>query len=218
MTGLPSGKTADMAIDEETLARIREVLNQSDRVAAGRVAVDRAGDEVVLSGAVATPEEATAAALLAEQQAPAVRNEIRVDTNLREDPADPRVAGDTVTRDPDAAAREVTSADTSTPDHRSNQTGSAALDHPPGDQPTDVEAALGENLPWDPPDEPSLAPTRQEQRGMVDRDITEVEPAGAGPVDEADELAPDEEPSAADLSAAELARSARGRDGSEEET
>jgi hypothetical protein len=69
---------------------------------------------------------------------------------------------------------------------------------------TDVDEALAENVPWDPPDAPSTPPTPAEQRGSTDRDGQVPPAADAGPVANPDEITP----SAPDLSQAELERSA----------
>lgn len=176
-----------MTVDDETLARIRSALRDAERVDAGRVEVTRDGGDVVLRGAVATPEEATVAALIAEQDVESVRNDLRVDPGLREatsqgappPPGQPAPAPQRSPEDPSQPADDLT---------------------------TDVSEALGESLAWDPPDAPATAPTASEQRGRVPRDVTAQPAAPEGTVDDADEV----EPSAGDLSAAELERSARG--------
>src|SRR4029450_8276644 len=73
-----------MAGDSEGLGRIRERLRVSTRVGDERIEVATRGDDVVLLGAVATPEEATVAEQLAEEYATSVVNELQIDRGLRE--------------------------------------------------------------------------------------------------------------------------------------
>ncbi len=175
-----------MAIRPEVLDLIQEALDRADGVDARDIDLALDGDAVVLRGAVSTFEEASAAALLAEQHAAAVRNELRIDPNLREDTAGVEDLADSPEPAPTAADAEIRQAD---------------------DLVTDVGDALAENVAWEPPDEPTFVPTQAEERGMVDHDVVAVEPAPAGPLseDEADRV----EPSLPDLSAEELARTAR---------
>lgn len=177
-----------MAIDEETRARINDALERSDRVDAGRIDVADDGDAVVLRGAVATPEEATVAVMIAEAdatEAVTVRNELRVDEGLRE-----------------ATAQDAggVAAGKATPQRSPEQPGQPADDLTPH-----AEEALGESIAWDPPDAPSTAPTQGEERGRLARDTSVPPSAEAGTVDDPDDV----DPSAADLSAAELERTAR---------
>lgn len=171
-----------MTADDETLARIRAALDDEERVDARRVEVHRDDQGVVLRGAVATPEEATAATMVAELDTASVRNELRVDPGLRE--ATSAGAAPPVGAPPPAPQRS--------PEDPSQ---------PADDLTPHVEEALGENLAWDPPEAPVLAPTRAEERGS---------PAGeAGRIEDPAPDDADEAPSAADLSAAELRRTAR---------
>jgi hypothetical protein len=190
-------------IDEGTLEVVRAELASSERVDADRIEVLGAGDVIVLRGAVATDEQATVAALVAERHAQAVRNELRIDGNLRED---------TSAAAPPGAAPDAALQGSSTSDARprgqelSTQVGAGRPTAISSDLTTDVDEALAENVAWDPPDEPRLAPTPTEQRGSSERDGRTVASAAAGDLDSpADEVSP----SAADLSAAQLADSAR---------
>jgi hypothetical protein len=92
------------------------------------------------------------------------------------------------------------------PGIREDTTGPPVTGPPPqtDDVTTDVDEALAENVPWDPPDAPSTPPTPAEQRGSTDRDGQVPPAADAGPVANPDEITP----SAPDLSQAELERSA----------
>lgn len=190
-----------MTSDDDTLARIRALLAGSPRIDAARIEVVRDGAQVVLRGAVSTPEEASVAAMVVEGRAGdvlgstgdsgealTVRNELRVDAGLRE------------------ATSEAEPAEAARPP-------AAAGDTPGGeDVPTDLTAdaheALDKNVPWDPPEAPSFAPTRGEELGRPVRASSMPPPARPGTVDNADE----EDPSASDLSAAELERTARPTD------
>lgn len=169
-----------MTADDETLARIRAALDGETRVDAGRVEVAREGQDVVLRGAVATSEEATVAAMIAERDTRRVRNDLRVDAGLR----------------------EATSAEAAPPIGRPAPAPQRSPEDPsqPADDLTpNVEEALGENLAWDPPEAPTSAPTRAEERGSRAGEMRDPE---AGDPREG-------EPSAGDLSAAELQRAAR---------
>ncbi len=179
-----SGHTDAMVMDEETLARVRAALDESPRVDARRVDVAAGPEQVVLRGAVPTPEEATVAGLLAEEHAVNVRNQLAVDANLREGAAEPAAAEATL-----PATDEVLVGD---------------LDMTAGDQPpvTDMADALDRNEPVDPPDEPMSAPTTDEERGTLDRDTRDAPIAEEGPVPDPEDVAP----SAPDLSAEELRR------------
>lgn len=73
-----------MAIDPDLTDVVRESLEAVDTVDARHIEVVADGDELVLRGGVATHEEASAAAAVATQHAEEVRNELRVDVNLRE--------------------------------------------------------------------------------------------------------------------------------------
>lgn len=137
-------------MDREDLRLLRQVLEDSERVDERRIDLAAEGDRVVLRGAVATPEEASAAQLLLEQQAPGVVNRLRIDSGLREGRSDDRpvervtppdgeiLVGDTdPLAGPDAAARSGVE---------------------------DLGEAFSENEPWSPPDEPVEVPTAEEQR------------------------------------------------------
>jgi hypothetical protein len=186
-------------MDAEVLGQIRERLRVSTRVEDERIEVATRDDDVVLLGAVASPEEATVAGQLAEEYATSVVNELVVDRGLREgleasqdtEPASP--AGDEVL------------------------VGSTDMLAGPEAAPTeDLAEALDENEPWTPPDVPQLAPTVTEQRGGVpagDRlALSEWEEAGGDPDDLLDEedRADREGRSAPDLAPADLERAAEG--------
>lgn len=186
-------------VDEEVLERIRERLRVSTRVGDDRVQVEGRGDAVVLGGAVATPEEATVAAQLAEEYADMVLNELAVDGGLREGMELP-VGGEPAV-----------------PPEGEELVGSTDMFAGPGAGPTeDMAQALDENEPWSPPDVPQDAPTGVEQRHGVP-----LEQPTLGAEDEAlgelrqqvEEQRPEEleQPAAPDLSAAELRQAAEGR-------
>jgi hypothetical protein len=184
-----------MSVDPEAVERAQALLEESDRVDAREITLVVKGDEVILSGAVSTPEEATVAAMLVEQEVGAVVDDLRVETSLREGLSDPVDAERAV-----PAENEVLVGD---PD---------MLAGPESEITGDMTRALEENEPLDPPDSPHLAGTLAEQRGagplvessggLADLDID----AEADAV-EADE---DAQPAAADLSAEELRLGAEG--------
>lgn len=165
-----------MTPDDETIARVRQKLDEADRVDASRIELDRGEDSLRLRGSVSTPEEASVAAMVAEEELAPVRNQLQVDPGLRAAPnqqSEPQ--GPT---EPGGVAADTTVEDS--------------------------EDAVAENLPWDPPDAPQMAPTPTEERGALSRDAAESS------------IAPQEEPSdagewsASDLSSEELRRSAHG--------
>jgi hypothetical protein len=188
-----------MAVDSEVLERIRERLRVSTRVGDERIEVATRDDDVVLLGAVATPEEATVAGQLAEEYADSVVNELVVDRGLREWIEEPQ---DTEPASP--AGDEVL-------------IGSTDMLAGPDAAPTeDLAEALDENEPWTPPDVPQLAPTATEQRGGWAQEnalaLSEWEDEGGDP----DDLLDDEDRaardgiSAPDLAAADLDRATDG--------
>jgi len=188
-----------MAVDADVLEQIRERLRVSTRVGDERIEVATRDDDVVLLGAVATPEEATVAGQLAEEYTTSVVNELQVDRGLREGIEEPQ---DTEPASP--AGDEVL-------------IGSTDMLAGPDAAPTeDLAEALDENEPWTPPDVPQLAPTATEQRGGWAREnalaLSEWEGAGGDP----DDLLDDEDRaardgiSAPDLAAADLDRAAEG--------
>jgi hypothetical protein len=188
-----------MAVDSEVLERIRERLGVSTRVGDERIEVATRDDDVVLLGAVATPEEATVAGQLAEEYATSVVNELVVDRGLREWIEEPQ---DTEPASP--AGDEVLIASTD------------MLAGPDAAPTEDLAEALDENEPWTPPDVPQLAPTATEQRGGWAQEnalaLSEWEAEGGA----SDDLLDDEDRaardgvSAPDLSPADLARAAEG--------
>jgi BON domain len=186
-------------MDPEVLETIRERLRVSTRVGDERIEVATRDDDVVLLGAVATPEEATVAGQLAEEYATSVVNELQVDRGLREGIEEPQ---DTEPAAP--AGDEVL-------------IGSTDMLAGPDAAPTeDLAEALDENEPWMPPDVPQLAPTATEQRGGWAQEnalaLSEWEAEGGDP----DDLLDDEDRaardgiSAPDLAAADLDRAAEG--------
>ncbi len=191
MGGMRLGTSSAMATRPEELDRIAEALRDTDAVDASGIELRDEGGAVVLRGAVPSFEEATLAAAIAEQHGGtmAVRNELRVDPNLREDPS-PGLSA-TYER---GGGEEV---------RASSYEGSFDEGD---DLVTDVGDALAENVPWDPPDQPTEAPTLAEERGVVDHDVTALEPAAAGPLSE--DEAEGVEPSLPDLSPEDLRRAA----------
>jgi hypothetical protein len=189
-----------MAVDADVLERIRERLRVSIRVGDDRIQVAARDDDVVLLGAVATPEEATVAAQLAEEYATAVVNELQVDQGLREGLERP------VETEPAAPADDEV------------LVGSTDMLAGPDTVPTaDLAEALDENQPWEPPDVPQLAPTRVEQRGGVSpADRQALAGWEEPPPNEPDDLLDEEDRadregrSAPDLSAADLRRAGEG--------
>jgi hypothetical protein len=188
-----------MAVDADVLEEIRERLRVSTRVDDERIEVATRDDDVVLLGAVASPEEATVAGQLAEEYASSVVNELQIDRGLREGVEEPL---DTEPASP--AGDEVL-------------VGSTDMLAGPDSAPTeDLAEALDENEPWSPPDVPQLAPTATEQRGGVAPEdrlaLSEWEEAGG----ELDDLLDEEDRaardglSAPDLAPADLERAAEG--------
>ena len=173
---------------------------ESTRVEDDRIEVATRDDDVVLLGAVASPEESTVAGQLAEEYATSVVNELQIDRGLREgfddDPLDTEPAS--------PAGDEVL-------------IGSTDMLAGPDASPTeDLAEALDENEPWSPPDVPQLAPTATEQRGGWAREnalaLSEWEQEGGDPddlLDEEDRAARDGV-SAPDLAPADLERAAEG--------
>jgi hypothetical protein len=189
-----------MAVDADVLERIRERLRVSTRVGDERIEVATRDADVVLLGAVASPEEATVAGQLAEEYATSVVNELQVDRGLREG------------FDDDPLATEPAS-----PTEDEVLVGSTDMLAGPDSAPTqDLAEALDENEPWTPPDVPQLAPTATEQRGGVaaaDRlALSEWDEAGGDPDDLLDEedRAARAGAAAPDLAAADLRHAAGG--------
>jgi len=188
-----------MAVDADVLEQIRERLRVSTRVDDERIEVATRDDDVVLLGAVASPEEATVAGQLAEEYASSVVNELQIDRGLRESVEEPL---DTEPASP--AGDEVL-------------VGSTDMLAGPDAAPTeDLAEALDENEPWSPPDVPQLAPTATEQRGGWAQEnalaLSEWEDQGGDPddlLDEEDRAARDGV-SAPDLAPADLERAAEG--------
>ncbi|HZA84732.1 MAG TPA: BON domain-containing protein, partial [Actinomycetes bacterium] len=188
-----------MAVDFDVLEQIRERLRVSTRVGDERIEVAARDDDVVLLGAVATPEEATVAGQLAEEYATSVVNELQVDRGLRE------------------GIEEPLDAEPASPAGDEVLIGSTDMLAGPDAAPTqDLAEALDENEPWMPPDVPQLAPTVTEQRGGVDPEnrlaLSEWEEEGGDPddlLDEEDRAARDGR-SAPDLAPADLERAAEG--------
>ena len=169
-------------IDHDDLAVIRERLEESDRIDARLIELDADGDAVILRGSVAEPEEAEAAALLVGQVAAEVVNDLRVDPNLREgtdDPVDAEhvvpIEGEILVGSPDMLAG---------PDAQIS---------------SDISESLQDNEPWDPPDEPRLAPVHDEYAGSAS-------PGGGGDItdDDPQEDVPPSRYAAADLTQEEL--------------
>lgn len=209
-----------MAITDDTLSAVREALENERAVDASRIEIAGEGDRVVLRGSVPTDNQVDVAATLAEALAPDVRTALSVDPGMREDAAESAEPAAEPT-DEQAADRPADAAgdDPVRPSRRSTRSGpdlttqtSEFRPQPVDDDLTsDEDMALGENLPWDPPDAPHSAPTGSEQRGVAPRE-TDTEPPT-----EADPDPADEDPSLSDLSAAELAKDARGEDTDREE-
>ena len=175
-------------IDRDDLAVIRERLEESDRIDARLIELEADGDAVVLRGSVAAPEEAEAAALLVGQFADQVVNDLRIDPNLREG-----------TDEPLDVERAV-------PIENEILVGSTdMLAGPDAQISSDISESLQENEPWDPPDEPQLAPVADEYAGAAS-------PGGGGDVADADpaEDVPSSDYAAADLSREDLEAGAHG--------
>ena len=188
-----------MAVDADVLEEIRERLRVSTRVDDERIEVATRDDDVVLLGAVASPEEATVAGQLAEEYAGSVVNELQVDRGLRE------VVEEPLDTEPASPAQDEV------------LVGSTDMLAGPDSAPTeDLAEALDENEPWTPPDVPQLAPTVTEQRGGVPAEdrlaLEEWDEAGGEPDDLLDEedRAASEGRSAPDLAEAELEQAAEG--------
>lgn len=139
-----------MAIDPEQRDVVREALDAADSLDASAVVVAAEQDTLVLRGSVATFEESSAALTIAEQHADAVRNELRVDVNLREGTGDGEAVADR-NRPQDLQGSALGPADEA------------------DDLVDDMQESLAENLPWDPPHEAVEVPTRAEARGIGDR-------------------------------------------------
>ncbi len=183
-----------MPIDPDQPAVVMEALQAADTVDATAIEVVADGDVVVLRGSVATFEEASAAQNVAEAHAADVRNELRVDVNLRE-------GLDFTERGPDRQVADSVSMSSFNPVEQ------------PDDLVSDMQHSLEENLPWDPPTESVEVPTRAEARGAADRsgaddfeDGTLLDEAGAGTK------------SLPDMSAEELSRAAHPQPRDEETT
>ena len=176
-------------MDPDDVAEISVALEESDRVDHSRIAVEAADDAIVLRGAVATTDAAHVAEIIASEYTDNVINELRIDRGLREGTA------------------EATPGEAASPRDDEVLVGATdMLAGPEAEITSDMSTALEENQPWDPPDEPSLAPSVPEYGG-------DVSFGDGGPIENED-VATDEadraEYSAADLSKEELEAAARG--------
>jgi hypothetical protein len=162
-------------------------LRDSERVDDSRIEVTQNGSAVTLSGAVSSAEEATWAATLAAEYSDQVINQLRVDRLLREGVETPLP-----TEQVSPAADEVLVG------------GTDMLAGPDTQITSDVTEALEENIPWDPPSEPSLAPTQAEYGGEVSFGDGSAPDGGRSTIDEDGQFA------APDLSREDLATAADG--------
>jgi hypothetical protein len=165
------------------MEEIRAALEDSERVDPSRVYLEARDDAIVLRGAVASSDEASAAALIAEARAEKVSNELTIDPNLREGAERP-VSVERV----QPAENEVLIGSTD------------MLAGPDAAIETDMGRALEENVPWTPPDEPHLAPTEDEYAGSTSPGAMDS-PSGQDPDPD---LAHREDYAAADLSREDL--------------
>lgn len=172
-----------MAIDSDDPDVIVQALQASDSVDARAVDVIVEDGAVVVRGTVATFEEASAALRIAEEHTPNVRNELRVDVNMREGIGDVAPPTD-APRDLQGSTYQVDGDD---------------------DLVSDVQESLDESLPWNPPDEPVEVPTRAESRGIADPNAADDDDPEAGVLAES---ADPTDTSLPDVSADELARAA----------
>ena len=138
-----------MAIDPDQHDAVREALDAADSVDASSVVLATESDVLVLRGSVATYEESSAAVTIAEQHAESVRNELRVDVNLREGVGDGEAHADT-------RPSEALQGSAFNPVEQTD------------DLVDDIQESLEENVPWDPPHEAVEVPTRAEARGVAD--------------------------------------------------
>jgi hypothetical protein len=173
-----------MPVDPDQPDIVREALLGADSLDSRGIRVEADDDVIVLRGSVASHEEATAAAMIAERHADVVRNEISVDRNLREVTD---MAQDQPVAEPNREAAGSSFGGVSEPD----------------DLVTDMQESLTENVPWDPPHEAVQVPTRAEARGLVDR--SPGDEAGDDILDGAADAGAKSLP---DLSPEELARAA----------
>ena len=180
-----------MPIDPDQTSVVLEALAAADTVDARAIDVSTDGDVLVLRGSVATFEESAAAAGVAESLADSVRNELRVDVNLRE--------GEASSESPQGQTADSLRGSSFDPLEQ------------PDDLVEDLQESLEENLPWDPPTEAVEVPTRAEARRTAD---------GTGHDDGPDDLVADAQrpvaKSLADLTPEELSRAAHPQPQNEE--
>ena len=164
-------------MDPEIVEQIEAALRDSPRVDDRRVHIEPGDESVVLRGSVSSAEEASAATLIAEGFATSVVSELHVDPNLREGIVEPRDTEDAI-----PAQNEILVGDAD------------MLAGPEAKVETDLSRALEENVPWDPPTEPHLAPSDAEYGGAASEggpepiDTSDPDPDG---VDRADYAAAD---------------------------
>ena len=173
-------------MDRDDAALIEEALKESERIDAAYIRVRPDGDRVVLEGSVASPEEAEAAVLVAERHAEVVVNHLEVDPGLRE------------------GREEVAEVEPAVPAENEILIGDVdPLAGPESKVTTDIDEAVAESEPWDPPEEPLLPATADEYQSRVTYgDDVNVDPSP----DPADPT----ERAAADLTQEDLERGARG--------
>lgn len=165
-------------VDEEVLQQIRAALEESANVDDKRIQLEADGERVILRGSVSSAEEAGVAALVASAYHENVVNELFVDLNLREGIEEPAEVERVVPAENEVLVGEAD-----------------MLAGPEAQIETDLSRVLEENIPWEPPDQPHLAPTDQEYGG-------EASEGGPEPIETAD---PDPgEVSRADYAAADL--------------
>jgi hypothetical protein len=190
-----SGTRAAERLAPEAALRARDDLDGAREIDARRIAVVARGDSLALRGWVSSPEEAQVAVAIAERAAGdgGVDDELQIDPGLREGALDAIVVEHAV-----AADGEVLIGDTD------------MLAGPESHITSDMDRALAEGEPWDPPEFATLPPEAEPGRA-----------GGGGGVrlvredDDEDEivlLPRDDVPAAADVSRLELRRARSGAD------